>query len=296
MYEFNKLIPNLSYEQYADAEGLRAGYLHDLRRSAMHMDYYLKNPLKVTKALNFGKVFHAAVESPQRLREVLIVEPEFTGKTKDGRESAQSGEARAKKAAWYASLPKDAEVVTRDEETRLMGMLKALQDHKMACKILERGTREVCAWTKDPETGEVLKFRADFISEDNFLVDLKSTRDAHPSFFYHQMLSDRYPDNPFYALSAAHYTHIARVAGLCDPDNFLFIAVESEPPHAVNIFGLNHAHLEATDKRYRAPLTRLYAKCRKENKWPGYEEKIIEPDLPRWALEYGDIDLSHLEP
>lgn len=280
--EVNTLHQGLNYEQYAAEPGIRASDLKLIKRSPAHMVAAKAIPQEYSEPLEFGKILHMAVENGERFLEMYKVPPEFIGKTKDGRDSTRSKEALEKKAAWFADLPKDAIVVQREWVEPLKGMLGALTKHRLVGNLLKNGVKETSLWVQDPDTGETLKCRPDFISQDGFIVDLKTTRDAHPSFFKNQIFSDRSEDAPFYILQAAHYAHCARVSRVANPDSFIIVAVEKEPPYGVMVYPLDIGCL-GPGEQWRAELTQRYADCKKNNVWPSYPEQAVPVVPPQWV-------------
>lgn len=279
----------LTYDEYAALEGLRAGELKHLRRSPAHYLAFRSEPEEDKDAFEFGRLFHTAMENPEKFLDLMKVEPVFTGLTKDGKESKQSGEAKAKKAQWYAELPKGTIVIPNKWLDDLTGMIQSVKRHKILGQMVEGGMRETTIQVVDPETGEVLKCRPDLIAVKGYVVDYKTTRDASRGFFTNQIFSDR-GQSPFYILGSSHYAHCSRVAKLGNGESFIIAAVEKKNPWGVNIFPIDRGGLEVGES-HRAPLTKLFAKCKKEGRWPGYEEKAVPVTIPaycEWPKEYGD--------
>ena len=280
--EFNKLIHGLSYEDYAAQPGLRASHLKKMRRSPAHFKASMAEEKKPSAALEFGKKFHFAIENPEKFRDLMVIEPEFVGKTKDGRDSTRSAEAKEKKAIWYSDLRPDQIVVTAEESFNLTGMLNSVTKHKLVGKLIRTGVRETSLWTKDPETDLDLQCRFDFISEYGHPVDFKTTMDASKGSFTWDIFSDKFESSPFYILAAAHYAHIARVSKQVNGESFYLVAVEKEPPWGVVVYPLDLGALDVGE-RHRARLTRQYAQCVKTGEWPCYEERAVPTEIPQWV-------------
>jgi hypothetical protein len=285
-YELNKLIPGLSYEQYAEVGFVRASTLHRMRRSPAHYQAELAHPAPKTEALEFGKLFHFAVENPERFLDTYVLEPEFVGKTKDGKDSTRSAEAKAKREAWYSDQKPGTTIVKRDWADPLVGMLKSCMRHKLVGNLLRNGLREVSCFVEDPETGEGLQFRPDFVSELGYMIDFKTTRNANPNspFFRNQIFSTRYDEDPMYMLAAAHYTHGAKVARLTGlrSDSMTLIAIEKEYPYGIGIYPLDIGCI-GPGEQWRQHLTALYRTCRQTGRWPCYPEKAASVVPPTWV-------------
>jgi len=289
--ELNTLIPGLTYEQYAAEPGLRASHLKLFMRSPAHWKAAQSNPEPPSDALKFGQLFHMAVERGKEFMDRYFVEPEFIGKTKDGRDSTRSAEAKQMRAEWYQDLPKDAVVVKREWVEPLKGMIKSCLEHHLVSNLIRDGVRETSLWVKDPETGLTLQCRPDFISSEGYMVDFKTTRNAHPNFFRGQIFSNRNESDPFYCLSAAHYTHCARVAGLRKSESFIIVAIEKEPPYGIIVYPLDIGCL-GPGEQWREKLTKKYAECINQDKWPSYPEQAYPLTPPDWvSLPDGEGDL-----
>lgn len=283
-YELGKLIPDLNYGQYHAVKGLRSSHLKLMKRSPAHLVADQLVPKKSTDALEFGALFHSAIENGPKFLDTYVTEPEFSGPTKDGRDSTRSAAAKEAKAQWYAAQKPGTVIVKKAWVDPLIGMLKSAMSHKLVGNLLKNGVRETSLFVDDPETGELLQCRPDFISEKGYMVDIKTTRDGTHPFFYHQIFSSKYPDDPYYILQSAHYSHCARVASLSGvkSDNFIFVAIEKEPPYGITVWPMDIGCL-GPGEQWRAHLTALYSKCKKEQNWPCYPEKAKQVSPPEWA-------------
>lgn len=276
---FSELVHRLSYQEYASAPGLRSGWLQEIRKSPAHLKESITNPKPATEALILGQMIHTALEDPERFLTSAVVEPIFTGKTKDGRDSTRSAEAGKKRDEWRASVPETAIVVTQEEHDMIQGIIEKLTMHRLCRNLLRSGVRESSVWVKDPETGLVLKCRLDFIHDHGFLVDYKSTMNAAAWSFSSEIFSER---KRFYILNLAHYVHCLRVAGIGRKDEATIIAIEKPRPHGINVFPLDQGMLDMGE-RWRASLTRRYAECLEKDVWPCYDEAAVQVTIPNYA-------------
>lgn len=284
----NELIKHLPYPDYAAIPALRAGDLKQMHgKSPRHLQVARKSPDNSTGALAFGKLFHLALECPERFRATYVVEPEFTGKTKDGRDSTRSAAAREAKESWYSENA-GKPIVARELERDLLGMIESVLSHKRLGAMLKDGISESTLVVTDPETGIDLKCRPDFITPRGHILDLKTTRNASRGFFTAQIFSDR-GQSPFYALQAAHYTHCMKVAKIGHPDLFVIAAIEKEEPWGIMLYPLDTGGIDVGEA-HRAHLTREYAKALSSGVWPCYSEDFETVSVPQYAkwVEYGE--------
>lgn len=109
------------------------------------------------------------------------------------------------------------------------------------------------------------------------LDDLKTTGEsAHPEAWA-RGLFDRGQD-----LQVAFHTRgVQQVLG--GTPEFRFVVVETAPPHALSVVGLNTEALEFADVRRRRAVDR-WARCLRTGHFPGYPRRALETTVPPWVL------------
>lgn len=277
-YPLGKLIPGLTYEEYDAVGGVRASDLRHLMppNTPAHYMAWKETPKKATDALEFGKVFHSAIENGDKFLDLYLVEPDVDKRTIKGREEMENFKQTIKpeniilKAKWADPM---------------IGMVNSCRKHNLLRSMLKDSVRETSLFVIDDETGELLQCRPDFIAsgreKKKFIVDIKSTRSAGERFFTNEIFRG-YEDDRFYILQAAHYVHCMKLAGLQFEDSFTFVAIEKEPPYGINTFPMDMGCI-APGEQWRSMLTKFYAECKKKNEWPCYSEKPILVAPPEWV-------------
>lgn len=278
MFELGKLHQGVSYEDYANQTGFRSSYLKSFKRSPAHFKYTQETESKESPAMSLGKVVHGFIEQGEAFKNKYLVEPTFKGYTLKGEESTNCKESREKKAAWYSSISPGQTVVTQEQQDLIIGILKSVGSHGTLKNLLKNGMRESSGWVKDPVTGLTLKFRPDFISQDEFIVDFKTTRDARYNHFRRDIFSDQ---GFFYILQAAHYCYCAKLMGLGRSNFFTYVAIESARPHGIMIYNLTEEQIEFGEQ-WRAALMIRYNECLQKNEWPGYPEEAVLMNAPEY--------------
>ena len=127
--------------------------------------------------------------------------------------------------------------------------------------------------------------RADWITLDGLLVDLKSTRSADVRNFGRQAWHLSYfHQAAFYAMG------LAAVTG-CKPEQvpFLFVAVESDPPHDSCVFCPCDETRYAAQEEVFALMDKL-AECKRTNTWPGRYQGVQQLKAPAYVLMSEDED------
>jgi hypothetical protein len=280
IFEIGKLHENVPFQTYADSDGINSHGLMDILRSPAHYYEHKFNRVeeKDTDALRFGRLFHYAVLEPHLFRERAIIEPVFQGRTKAGQltTSKNATEVKQKRDEWFQALPEGAIVVPNEWLDQLTGMANKIMTHKLTKNLLREGVRETTLYWHDDETGELCKSRPDFISSQGHIVDLKTSMDARENYFARDILKHSYH------IQSSHYLNGARITNTARSDSFIFLVIEKTPPFEIAVYPCGASVLGVGDQ-WRSKAMRIYSRCRKTNKWPGYnhEAKVIE--LPPWA-------------
>jgi len=252
---------NVPESLYHGLDRVSNSALSRLKRSPAHYRYSSFDGS--TEARLFGRAFHSALLTPD------VFKSEYA--TFEGDRRTTGG----KKA--YAELVKThgENVIRKGDVETIVAMRQSILQNTSASLLLSaEGKTEVSVlWNCE---GVPAKSRIDkHIPSEGILVDLKSTRSAHPDAFAKSVASyGYYRQAPF-------YMHAAASSGL-SADRFIFIAVEKDPPYGVGVYELSYGafmqgHAEIMD------LIRTYKQCSDQDAWPSYGNDIMTLDLPRWA-------------
>ena len=264
----------MTEQEYNKAPGIRRSLLWEIRRSPAHLKWRMENPPEATPALIFGQALHCMILTPSDFGSQFVFMPAADRRTKAGREA---WDAAAEQAQGKTQLP-FAWV------EQISGMTNAVVFNQAAARLL-RGPHESSYFWSDSLTNELCKCRTDAetdIGNIHLIVDLKSCQDASTDAFMRDAL------NYGYDVQAAMYTDgYKAVTG--QEASFVFIAVEKNPPYAVNILQADTLFMQHGQDRYRH-LLGLYHEFRQRNQWPGYtgfDGDIASLGLPAWlARDY----------
>jgi len=253
-------VPNDDYNMSA---GLRRSSMTALMTSAKFYKWRQSNPMTSTEALTFGTAFHTAALEPDLWGTDCIVGPSVGKRTNKWKEFK---EANSKKIIIH---PDDVEIINN--------MLFTLRTNKIAMSFFENSSKEETAYATI--NGQKLKARSDLVLYDRgILADVKTTQDA--SFNEFQRSSAKYK----YDVQAAYYLDVFNAAakGQVKFDKFVFIAVEKNEPHHVQVYVADPAFIISGRSKYQDALE-LLAKCEKTGEWPEYSNEVLNLTLPRWA-------------
>ena len=241
----------------------------DLLRSPAHFLARRDRPMAPTAAMLFGTLVHSMVLEPETVDVLYLASPKFDSRTKAGKEAQAEFEEQAGSKT----------VVDIDTFQRAQRVADAVRTHQTAGPLFEGGHAEVTArWEQH---GLPCKARLDYY-RDHSIIDLKTAQDASPDGF------SRASATFGYHLQAAHYSDGLSILGGKPLDRFVFVAVESGPPHGVGVYTLDAAALDL-GRRQMALAADLYRLAIDPLEWKGYPTAVQELSLPGWAAPRRDI-------
>lgn len=260
---------NLSNEEYhkTDAEG--STDLKYFLRSPAHYNAYKNGllPKLESDSMTLGSLFHCLVLEPETFSNRYAISRKIDGRTTAG---------KAEKAAF--ALENEGKIIV-DEAT--FGTAKLMAEsvvcHPEASLLLKNGVSEQSHFYVDPETGLQCKYRPDY-RHDQYIVDLKSTRDASFGAFRNQLT------NLKYHVSAAHYCMGEGVLFDKNHRQFIFVCTENVAPFLTAVYLLDDESLKLGERLRENALIGI-KNCREKNNWPGYNNNLAaEIGVSKWAL------------
>ena len=283
-------IPDVTNEQYHASAGISKSHLDKIAVSPAHyFAAYLdpeREPRVATPAMVQGTAMHTAILEPHLFETDYIVAPsDLPKKPTAAQRNAKKPSEETIAANWaWAAFEESCvgkTVLTAEQWHVSMMAQRSVLKHPRAREILKGVKAEQTYYAIDPETGALGKCRPDGIHVDGWLIDVKSTKDASPEAFYRSILDYRYHvQAPFYhqVLEAALDAAVDR--------HFEFIAVEKEPPYAVECYVLP-AEVWRAGSRIAAANLQAIVDAKMIGDWHGYTEGLeaTEPVFPFWALK-----------
>lgn len=268
----NRIILDMPPEEYHAHPAISKSGLDKLHRSPLHYRYYREHPQEDTKALAFGRAFHAMVLEPEKFTQYVGIAPAVDRRTKAGKEEYEIFLAEAAGKA----------IINQEDHATAKEMARAILTHPAARIVLgDKGKAEASLFWQE---GEVeCRCRPDWLREDGLLIDLKTCADASPEGFRRSAFNYRYH------VQAAMYAEGYKAVTGKESAEFAFVCVEKEPPYAVAVYHATPEFLELGFREYAADLA-TYINCVLHDKWPGYSETSEPLGLPAWIskqLEQG---------
>lgn len=259
-------------ELYHSNPALSASALKALRKSPAHLKHNRETPTAPTPALTFGRLFHALTLEQDDWDTRFAVAPDCDRRTKAGKQQWEE----------FVDASGGLTIVTTADIARASAMRNAVMNHGVAREIIEaNGLTEMSSfWERD---GIPCKMRADKIdTKNNIVIDLKTCLDASPHAFAGSIMKYGYH------VQAAWY--LDRVRDVIDKSmDFLFVAIEKNPPHIVAVYRINDQSVDV-GRREIEELLDLFKYCTSRNEWGGYSDDVEEIGLPKWAVPTEEVE------
>lgn len=253
---------------YHAIEAMSSSGAKKMRKSPAHYRLMRTTANAPTPAMLFGTAVHAGVLEPATFADVVVCAPKLDRRTKAGKEAAAAFDAAAAGRV----------VLSPDDFDRCRRTIDAVLAHPSAAKLLAGAQVERSFFWYDARYKVPCKARFDAWNH-KIVADLKTTQDASPDGFGRSIANFEYhAQGAMYCSGAEHLLDES-------PQAFVFIAVESEPPHAVACYALPNAAILAGMHLTAIALER-YAEALELGRWKGYPDTIESIALPRWALKF----------
>lgn len=264
-------MPHLTNEEYHAAPGISKSMLDAIAgRSPLHYWAEYEDPARVKEekeCYDVGQAIHTALIEPDMLLQRIACEPECDRRTKIGKEIAAAFELENAGKLILKNDVYQSVVAIRDSFNR----------HPIASGLLSRGKGEQSYFAIDPETGELIKCRVDYMLDDrSMIIDVKSAVDASPWGFGKAAGSYRYD------IQASWYPDVVELVEGHRPQNFVWVAVEKEAPYAVGVY---YATPEQVDRARITARQNFNAILhhKRSGLWPDYADEIRQLQLPAWV-------------
>jgi hypothetical protein len=268
------IVMGMPDEEYHADDSIGSTSLKVIMSSAADFKAYRSQPDKGTSAKTFGTVSHTALLEPETYSKRYVEETEYKGSRSTG-EGRKQWDAIKKQAKEEGKIPvgfEDAQKINRIRD--------AASKNSYLSKILREGDPEVSAFYTCPKTKIDYKARADLITSDGFIWDVKTTsKPVDPDGISKTIF------NEGYHFQAAHYIWVFEGVGV-DITGFGWIVVSTGTPYPHIVL------VKASDNLLRAgQVDHKYARetlasCTESDRWPGYPQDVIEIDLPPFTERY----------
>lgn len=262
------LVP-CTNEEYHSGPGISKSHLDKIAGgSPRHYWHHYLNPdrerSEPTPAMVLGSAIHSIILEPDLFTSEYVANPGIDKRTKDG------------KAEWAAfqAEHKGKTILSDEDFQTCLAVRDAVHLHPVAAGLLTGGEAEQSFYAIDPEHGELVKCRTDYLSGD-LIVDVKSTADASPDGFARSCANFRYPHQ------VAWYRDVMDAAFGEPPAHWVFMAVETKPPYAIGLYFAQPEDIARARLACRRDLQRI-VDHKRSGQWPDYGAEALPLALPKW--------------
>ena len=289
------IYEDVPFEQYQQIPALNKSSLTRLKRSPAHYKHSKSKQEDETPFLRLGSLVHYGQLEPQLLvRNYLVVpeekfieevqreradeikaEIESKGKSKlKLYENVRATKAYKDRVRDYMEKHPNKERIPLSEFRRMGGILQSLNRDGNSQAAFAKGRPEVTVVWKHPKHGFLCKARIDWLSISmKCIVDLKTAWDAlyfNVSKFDYHIQAATYLEGYELArktLTAHQRRKWPRLKTSLTPP-FQFVVLETDEPYSARCAPIDAKSL-LYGKQEADYLYDLYAKCERENYWPG---------------------------
>lgn len=275
------VFPRVPFHIYRGWDAVNSSRLNKLGKGSMR--HFLADHSESTAATNLGRVYHSLVLTPALFSAEYILQDQCSQTTARGSQCSKKAQVVIDGTMFCTTHrprgmePDGVEIVTATVWDQAHRMMEATLDLDMAAFLLESASEREMAYVWTEETsGMRCKALIDADSSDeDAIIDLKTTRDINPDGFRRSIL--RYG----YHRQAAFYFNGALNVGR-PRKHFYWIAQESVPPYDTVVYQPGPDMIsQAAETLYRW-LSEI-GECRESDQWPGFGANgSITLFLPEW--------------
>lgn len=274
-------------EKYlAKTEFISSHGLMNIRKSPFHYKKLLERKEPPTKSMLIGSAFHCLLLEPN------VFDKQYIAFKKPEPDKTMGAKANKEEFEWMQSANPDKTILMEDAYNEIVQMTFEVNKVKGARDLLklkgERARVEESIYLE--VDGIKRKIRPDKYLKSGVLIDVKTTKNAHPDSFKRDCLTYHYD------LQLAFYADtLQKVTGVEFKDVFI-IAVENTYPYACQVYSCSEiGFIDIGRTRYLKAME-IYKECLKSGKYPGYEKLtnneygIFDLSLPDWFLKENVVD------
>ncbi len=310
------IFSGMSEEDYFALHAVSNSRLQPLLKSPAHCKYAMDHPSEPTSAMILGSAVDTLVFSPELFRDRFDVALQCSALTQKLVRCSKMGTRRlSSRKIWPEGCPDGVpedlvqwfcsthsqnianydyaqdqiEVLSQDQADIAYAMARSVLNHPGA-SVLLHSCEEFQLSLVWRENNLLCKGRLDGLSTElKTVIDLKKCQDASPEAFARSIATYGYHRQGAMYLRGATYHGI-------DVKNYVIIAVEESPPHAVALYTLTERRDDGRQSGIcpspveygNTELLRLldlYERCEATGKWPGYAAEPVPISLPVWVMQ-----------
>lgn len=209
----NELLDMPNKEYHSHREYISASQIKDLLKNPYL--YFHPQPQEDKYVFDIGSAIHCLILEPHKFNDEFAVAPKCDRRTVKGKQDWND----------FIESSKDKIVIESSDFDNLIELQKSTLAIPEVVKLLKNGVSERSFFTTLAD-GTKKKVRPDRLRDDKIIVDVKSCRDASPDAFKRDIATYKY------YVQAAYYIDVLGAK------EFIFLAIEKEPPYMVGMYYL----------------------------------------------------------
>lgn len=270
------VFPGMSEAVYRAADAISQSELKEFGQAATPLHYKHRKPKEPTPDMEFGTVCHAAILQPELLGLAYHQRPDTYESEVKGKVVFKPWHGGADYCKKWLEDHSDRPIMTQEQLNKLPKIRERLLALPEFGNALKYGQTEVAFFKMDEETGLMLKCKCDLVATDTngvtWIFDPKKVQSGEAN----ERDFGKSCANYGYHIQAAAYLNITGAT------RFVFVPFDDDEPFDACQYELTHESFVAGHAEWRTLLDR-FAKCLRENNWPGYGAGVRKLSLPDWV-------------
>lgn len=272
------IYPNVPESVYRAHEGISQSELKEFGNAATPLHFKALKPKEATPDMEFGTVCHAAILTPELFDQSYHLQPEEYEAEVKGKKVMKPWHNGADACKEWVKSHSDRPIMTVEKIERVKKIAERIRYIPEVKAALENGMKEVAHLKLDPETGLMMKCRADLMATDQagltWIFDFKKVQSGGAT---HAEFSKSAADYGYF-IQAHYYLTVTGAS------KFVFVPFDDSEPFDACLFEPDRDSLILGYRKWRR-LLNDYARCKREDIWPGYPSSIQTLTAPKWMKE-----------
>ena len=272
-------IYKVKFKEYQNVSYLNQSSIKHYSKSPAHYYSNKKNPKEATAAMVEGRVWHTGILEPETFFNEYAIQPKINKSTIIGKKAL---------AEWLEEHH-GKEPVTKELTDNIYQAHEQIHANPSLSPFLKGGHAELTFLTKDPFIDFYKKGMLDYWHPDtNIIIDLKTTRNCDIDSFSRDI------QNMLYHVQAAWYCDQVKEATGRKVEAYAILALEKTAPFSCRLFVLPEKVIEQGRILYNRYLG-IHKTCLENNKWPTFENLVVDFDPKPWFYNYELPDYPQFE-
>jgi len=270
------VFTDLPAEIYHSANAVSKSLLWEFHEASTPLHFKHRKKKEATADMEFGTVAHCAILQPDLLHAAYHLRPETYEAEIRGKLVTKPWHGSSDTCKVWIASHQDRPVMTQEQLNKLPMIRERMLALPEFGSALKTGQTEVSFFKRDEETGLMLKCRCDLVA---------NTTDNQTWIFDPKKVQPGEANERDFGKSCAtfgYHVQMMSYLAITGASRFVFVPFDDSEPFDACQFELDQDAQNAGYQEWRRLLL-AYAKCVKEDRWPGYLSGVRKIALPKWA-------------